>query len=366
MHPQSKPSPATDKCSCPICDNKSIRKVAVLLRNRISPGCFRVLSFALVALFSVIASQAQTQPHSADGSGSALDLKTSRSIEVTLRTHLQIPPEYLIHVGARTPSATPGFDRLSVSFVYPGHPEHSQTLDFLISHDNKTLERIVKWDISGDPAALVPAGSRPVRGNPNAKVVLVNFDDLECPYCAKLHSELFPDTLNHYKDLIKIVYRDEPLTDLHPWAMHAAVNANCLAAQSGQSYWSYVDYLHTHGEDVTGPDRDPKKSDALLDKIALDQGQKDKLDTAKLSACVTKQDETSVRDEMKLGDSLQIDQTPTLYVNGELISGALPEDVLWRAIDRALVSEGVTPPPNPYTPGERSAASANPHSPAKP
>ena len=287
-----------------------------------------------------------------------LDPKIARNIELTLRSKLDIPPDYLIHVGPRTPSDTPGFDTLTVSFDVPGHPEHSQKLNFLISTDNKTLERIARWDISKDPASLVPPGDRPVRGNPSAKVVLVNFDDLECPYCAKLHSELFPDTLDHYKGLIKIVYRDMPIEDLHPWAMHAAVNANCLATQSGTAYWSFVDYVHTHGGDITGPDRDLKKSTALLDKVALEQGEKDKLDSAKLSACIAKQDESGIHTEMKLSDILDIESTPTLYVNGEEVEGAVPEDVLWPVIDRALVSEGVTPPPDPYVQPAKPAAGA--------
>lgn len=314
----------------------------------------------LAALIAAPACPAQTSAiataKAPAASGAALSPSVSRNIELTLRDRLQIPPEYVIHIGQRTPSPTPGFDTLAVFFELPGHPEHSQNLDFLISKDNKTLERISHWDIAADPASLIPAGNRPVRGNPNAKVTLVNFDDLECPYCAKLHSELFPDTLNHYKGLIKIVYRDMPIEQLHPWAMHASVNANCLASQSGTSYWSYVDYLHTHGEDITGPDRDVKKSDAALDKAAMEQGQKDKLDTGKLQACVAKQDEAPIRQEMKLSDSLNINQTPTLYVNGEMIAGALPKDVLWQTIDRALKAEGVTPPPNPYDQPAKTAA----------
>jgi protein-disulfide isomerase len=317
----------------------------LLIQNRVSLG----LMFALLAALAAV-------PCTAQNATKPLDPKTSRNIEVILRSKLNIPPDYVIHVGPRTPSDTQGFDTLTISFDLPGHPEHSQKLDFLISNDNKTLERVARWDISADAASLVPAGDRPVRGNANAKVVLVNFDDLECPYCAKLHSELFPDTLDHYKGLIKIVYRDMPIEELHPWAMHAAVNANCLAAQSTPAYWSYVDYLHTHGEDITGPDRDLKKSTALLDKVALQQGDKDKLDPAKLGACIAKQDESGIREEMKLSDKLDIGSTPTLYVNGEEIEGALPEDVLWPVIDRALVSEGITPPPDPYTQPAKPAA----------
>jgi protein-disulfide isomerase len=290
----------------------------------------------------------------------------SRNIEVTLRSKLQIPPDYVIHVGPRTPSTTPGFDNLKVAFDLPGDPAHSQTLNFMISDDSKTLERVARWSIAGDAADLVPIGNRPILGNPKAKVVLVNFDDLECPFCAKLYSELVPDTMDHYKGLIKIVFRDMPIPELHPWAMRAAVDANCLAAQSGTAYWNYVGYLHTHGDQITGPDRDVTKSHAMLDTLALDEGVKDKLDKAKLSACIAKQDETAVRQEMKLADSLGVNQTPMMYVNGELVAGALPTSVLWRVIDRALVAEGVTPPPNPYDHPAKPPVAGAGGSPAKP
>lgn len=325
-----------------------IRICLVLAAALAAPGC-RAQSSSAGA--SPAASSAK-----APGTQSPLDLKTQRNIEITLRTKLKIPPEYSIHVGLRTPSTTPGFDTLPVTFELPGHPENTQKLEFLISDDSRTLERVARWDVSQDAASAIPSDGRPVRGNPNAKVVLVNFDDLECPFCAKLHSELFPDTLEHYKGLIKIVYHDMPIEELHPWAMRAAVNANCLAAQSGDAYWSYVDYLHLHGEDITGPDRDIKKSNEMLDKETLLEGGKSKLDTAKLGACIAKQDESGIRAELKVAADLDIDQTPTLYVNGEVIEGALPEDVLWRAIDRALVSEGVTPPPNPYDQPAKPAA----------
>lgn len=336
-------------------------------RNRISHGLalgLFLMLFAFLAAAHLGAQSAVPTGAAATTAGTPavpskpIDPIVSRNIEVILRAKLHIPPDYEIHVGPRTASTTPGFDKLRVAFILPGDPEHSQTLNFLISDDNKTLERVAKWDIAGDAADLVPVGDRPVQGNPKAKVVIVNFDDLECPFCAKLYSELFPATLDHYKGLIKIVYRDMPIPELHPWAMHAAVDANCLAAQSGTAYWNYVGYLHTHGEQITGPDGNVKKSQALLDTLALEESNKDKLDTTKVSACLAKQDETPIRKEMKLAAQLGVDQTPTMYINGEVVAGALPESVLWRVIDRALVSEGVTPPPNPYEQPTKPAANS--------
>ena len=336
-------------------------------RNRISLGLSLGLSLVFLAFLGTApcgAQSAATAGGAAKATGTPavqskpIDQVVSRNIEVILRAKLQIPPDYEIHVGPRWASTTPGFDNLQVAFILPGDPAHSQTLNFLISNDNKTLERVAKWDIAGDAADIVPVGNRPVQGNPQAKVVIVNFDDLECPFCAKLYSELFPATLDHYKGLIKIVYRDMPIPELHPWAMHAAVDANCLAAQSGTAYWNYVGYLHTHGEQITGPDGNVKKSQALLDTLALEESNKDKLDTTEVSACLAKQDETPIRNEMKLAAQLGVDQTPTMYINGEVVAGALPKSVLWRVIDRALVSEGVTPPPNPYEQPSKTAANA--------
>jgi protein-disulfide isomerase len=296
-----------------------------------------------------------------------IDPKTDRKIEVMVRAKLTVPADYQIAIGPRMPSDLAGFDTVQITFTLPGRPDHSQTIPFLLSKDGKTLARISRWDISKDPVELVPSADRPVRGNPAAKVVIVNYDDLECPYCAKMHAELFPETLDHYNGLVKIVYRDLPLEELHPWAVHAAVNANCLAAQSATAYWGYVDYLHTHGQDVTGPDRDLTKANATLDKLAKLQGERNKLDAAKLDACISKQDETAVRAEMKQAAGMGIQQTPTLYVNGEALEGALPAKTLWTMIDRALVSEGITPPPNEFNqPAEKqeSAPGSKPTAPA--
>ena len=77
-----------------------------------------------------------------------------------------------------------------------------------------------------------------------------------------------------------------------------------------------------------------------LDKLAREEGQRSKLDLAKLDACIAKQDESAVRASMKQGDSLGVNGTPTLFINGERISGALPQAELWTAIDRALREAG--------------------------
>jgi protein-disulfide isomerase len=274
----------------------------------------------------------------------------NRKIEVMIRSELSVPPQYEMTIGARQKSDMEGYDTIPVTFSLPGRADHSQTVDFLLSKDGSTLARLSKWDIGPDPGSDLPIEGRPVRGTPLAKVTIVNFDDLECPYCARMHAVFFPETLNRYKGLVKFVYMDYPLVEIHPWAMHAAVDANCLAAENDTAYWNYVDYLHVHGQDVSGPDNDAVKASAMLDKLAEQQGALEHADGAKLAACVAKQDDAKVEAEMKAGDKLGVNATPTFFVNGERWAGQLDEAQLWVMIDRALKAEGIAPPAAPQMP----------------
>ena len=302
--------------------------------------------FLLCCLLAVAGSGCHAQSSPAVGSiAQKSDAKQDRRIEVLVRSQLQVPPEYSVTIGARSKSTFPGYSTVPVTFSLPSKAgSKPATVEFLLSDDGSTLARLQKFDLTKDPADVAQLANRPVRGTQSAKVTIVNFDDLECPYCARMHQELFPQTFEHYKGLIKVVYKDDPLVEIHPWAMHASVDANCLADQNGGAYWAYVDYVHGHGDEISGSDRDPAKAGTALDRIARDEGTKGKLDVTTLDACLKKQDKGAVLASMQEAEHLNIDGTPTLFINGERISGALPIDEVWKVIDRALEAEGEKPP----------------------
>ena len=307
---------------------------------------FRILA-ALLTICVTVGCKAQSaaQP--------TLDPVLSRRVEVMIRSQFNIPQDIDLTLGARKPSLIAGYDTLPVTLT---RGQKTQAMDFLISTDGKTLARLETFDLVKDPALMIDIAGRPIRGNPAAKVTVINFDDLECPYCARMHQSLFPSTLERYKDKVRFIYKDFPLTELHPWAMHAAVDANCLATQSGDVYWSYVDYVHSHGDEISGADRNPAKSFDALNRIARQEAALGKLDPGKLDACLAAQDETQVRASLQEGDSLKIDGAPAVFVDGERIDGAIPEDQVWLVIDRALSAAGVTPPAAPASPPQSAGA----------
>jgi protein-disulfide isomerase len=266
-----------------------------------------------------------------------------RKIEVLIRSQFSVPPEYEIQLGARIKSNMEGYDTLPVTFI---HEDKRTSVEFLVSGDGSTLARLEKFNINNNPSLSIDTDRRPARGAPTAKVEIINFDDLECPYCGMLNNEILPATMDHYQGLVKIVYKDYPLPN-HPWALHAAVDANCLATQSASAYWSYVDFVHSHGQEISGASSNPAKSFLDLDNIADTFGTQSNVNQTQLAMCLKKQDASSVNQSLKLGASLGVNATPQVFVDGErLPSGAQPIEKLWPAIDRALKAKGVQPPPS--------------------
>jgi protein-disulfide isomerase len=277
----------------------------------------------------------------------------NRKIERQVRSYYKIPPEVHLSVGTLSPSPDfPGYDTFVVTIENGGK---KQDLTFAVSKDRSSMVRMIKFDLSKDPFAQtmskIDTTGRPIRGAKSSKVVLVNFDDFECPYCARMHQTLFPQILKDYGDRVTFIYMDYPLVEIHPWAIHAAVDANCLAAQNGDAYWDFADYIHANQHDVSNEKTPAARFDAL-DRLTLQQGQKHNLDVVKLQACVKAQDETAVKASMKEAESVGVEATPTMFINGEEVGGgAVSINVVRAALDRALKDANLPVPEHPADAG---------------
>jgi protein-disulfide isomerase len=265
----------------------------------------------------------------------------AQKIERHVRSHYSIPADVKITVGAITPSSElPGYDAVSVVIDGDGK---KQELKLLLSKDRDTLLRVTKFDLSKDPyrdvMSQIDTSGRPTRGAKDAKVVVVNYDDFECPFCARMHETLFPEILKEYGDRVRFIYKDYPLAEIHPWAIHAAVDANCLSAQNTDAYWDFADYIHANKREVDNEKGAAARFDAV-DKIAMLQGQKHNEDVAKLQACIKAQNDDAVRASMKEAEKIGVDATPTMFINGRKIDGAVPIGEIRANLDSALKDAG--------------------------
>ena len=312
---------------------------------------------ALVSLLLCVGCKAQPKP--------AVSPDVNERIQRQIRSYFNIPPDVTITVGAPTASEFPNYDLVPITMSREGK---TQKADFLLSHDGKTLIRFTKLDLSKDPYAEtmseITFKDRPVRGNPDAKVTIVNFDDFECPFCARMHSTLMSEIYPQYKDKIKIVYKDYPLTQIHPWAQHAANDANCLAKESGTAYWDLADYLHANQRSISPAAPNLQASLAEIDQKTLEFGKQNGADQARLQACIKAQSDAIVKASIAEGDKVGVSATPTMFINGERIEGALDADTVKATLNRQLLAAGVQPPPAPAKPSTPSPATTAPAKPA--
>lgn len=298
-----------------------------------------VSSLLLAASLATLGCHAQVPP------AGKLSPDLSRRVELLIRSRTKIPPNYTMTVGPRTPSDVAGFDKIEIVVSADGAPSHP--IPFLLSTDGKTLAQFNKYDISQDPKTIVSGANRPARGGTEAAPVdIVVFDDLECPFCAKMHAELFPALLDRYGSNVRVEYKDFPLSQ-HPWAMRAAIDTNCVGDKSMPAYWNLVDYIHQHAPEIGGADHNVEKANEMLDKLTLDEAKKNNVKIEDVAACIKKQDQEAVKASLKIGEDLGVEATPVLFINGEKLEGAYPLVDVFRMVDEALVAQGKTPPP-PY------------------
>ena len=171
-----------------------------------------------------------------------------------------------------------------------------------------------------------------ILGNPNAKVMLVEYSDTECPFSKRFH-DTTAQIIKEKGNEIAIVYRHFPIAQLHPGAFHEAVATECAYEQGGNEiFWKYIDEVYKR----TGSNNslDPKE----LPKIAGDIG----LDLASFNSCLdTEKYADKVKEQMKSGNDIGVNGTPKSFIlkKGKVvdtIEGAYPYEQVLEKINKAL------------------------------
>jgi protein-disulfide isomerase len=276
-----------------------------------------------------------------DTPAAILNPQLKRNIELVVRDHMSVPATWTIVPQNPTPSAIAGYNNEDVLFE---DGNHQQIVRFLLSTDNLQLARLSNFSLTNIPGTKVSTVDRPVRGPKNAPIEIIDFDDLQCPFCERMNAQVLPGVLTQHKGTVKVVYKDFPLTSIHPWAMHAAIDANCLAAQNETAYWSYIDAVHAQHDQITGTGQNIPASMRVLDALALQKGRGKGIDLDALSVCIAKQDQTGVLESIQEGKDLGVDSTPTMFIAGERLTGLPSDSMLRAAINRALEAKGLAPP----------------------
>ena len=235
-----------------------------------------------------------------------------KTTEAYVRNLFAWGPDYQVKLGSPAQSAAKDFYAVPLEVTRNGETESG---DIYVSKDGKTLLRGEIYDMNADPYAETRSklhiDGNPSEGPADARVTLVEFADFECPHCRALDPSV-KEIVNKYP--VRLVYKDFPIAQLHPWATTAAIGARCAFEQQPGAFWRIHDDLFANQDEIT-PDNVWNK----LGEFASQAG----LDTTKLKACMASPEAAkAVEANREEGLALKVNSTPTVFVNGRpMVSG---------------------------------------------
>jgi len=166
----------------------------------------------------------------------------------------------------------------------------------------------------------------PAKGPEDAPVTIIEFSDFQCPYCGGFATETLPQILQNYGDRVRFVFRDFPLISMHANALKAAEASECADDQG--KFWEYHDLLF---KNQTALDVDSLKG------YAASLG----LDTAAFNECLDSDKYTEeVGKDLQDGQAAGVQGTPSFFINGLPVRGAMPYASFQAAIEAALAEAG--------------------------
>jgi protein-disulfide isomerase len=247
-------------------------------------------------------------------------------LEAYIRHLFVWPPPIEITIGDPKPAPLPGFFEVAIR---GSQGEASQEETFYVSKDGQKIIRGTVFDLAQNPFKTdldkIKTDYQPSIGTPGAPVVLVEFSDFECPYCQQQAKMLREELVKAYPKEVRLYYLDFPLESLHPWAKSAAMIGRCVFHQNAAAFWDYHDWIFENQEQVT-PENLKDKSFEFAKTKGVDAGQ--------LSKCVeTGATEAEVNKTRAEGKALDINSTPTMFVNGRRMVGSLQWPEVKRVID---------------------------------
>ncbi len=235
-----------------------------------------------------------------------------KNTELFVRNLFAWGPEFKVRFGPMSQSVSPGF------YLVPIHVTINDRTDsgtVYVSKDGKTFLRGDMYDMSANPfadnLAHLNIDGNPSLGPDDARVTIVEFSDFECPHCREVFRAL--KSIEPLYPQVRVVFKDFPLTQIHPWAETASIAARCAYIQSPGAFWKLHDSIFENQDVIS--------AENVWEKV-LGFASKAGLDTDAFKACMSSPEAKKAVDANQAdGVSLNVTSTPTVFVNGRTMLG---------------------------------------------
>jgi protein-disulfide isomerase len=240
----------------------------------------------------------------------ATALPTTEQVDAALKRTLGYDPGVTWQIYEIKPAAAPGL----ADVLFAINKQAAQHIYLSSDAENAIIGEMIPFGANpfAPARAKLKGAFGPSRGGPNPPIDIVEFSDLECPHCKKAQPVL--EKLAADFPQVRFIFQQFPLpASLHPWAMKAAQYADCAGQINKDAFWKYVDAIFDNQGGIALATADDK-----LKELAIVNG----LDAMKVSACADSPETAArIKKSMDLGTSLEVNETPTVFMNGRRVRG---------------------------------------------
>ena len=262
------------------------------------------------------------------GSLFALSADPQAEIVQHVREQFKVPGVVSLTAGPFHNSAFPNFLATTVTAE---NGKQKSTQDFYITKDNRTLVLgsvlNLGLDLRREALRTIVTTNQPTQGPAHAPVTIVEYADLECPSCGRLHEFLEKELLPKYGDKVRVIFKEFPL-QFHDWALTAAIANECVYEIKPEAFALYrsLIYQNQSGTNATNV------RDTLLgyaDQVGVDR--------VRLAGCLdSKASLPRVDEGTREAKRLEIQSTPTCFINGRMLTGFISAEDYYKVVDAAL------------------------------
>jgi protein-disulfide isomerase len=282
-----------------------------------------LLLFVLAGVVTQSAQNTATPPQASN------DQATRDKIASYLRKRFSLSNAATITVGALQPSIYADFDLTAVT-IQEG--KDKQSSKFYVSKDGNYLIEGNIFGLNDNPYSevekLIKTQGQPSVGPSDAPVMIVEYADLECPHCAEMQQFIEKQLLPKYASKVRVIFKEFPLFNIHPWAVMGAVADECAYQINPATFLPYRNLIYQNQNAIKA---------ATAGQQLLDYGVQAGVDRDKLSACInSKATLPRVRQDYLEGEKLNVSSTPTFFINGKMVTGSLPVQAFEALVDQAL------------------------------
>jgi protein-disulfide isomerase len=263
--------------------------------------------------------------------GSVIDLHQNSTAEMAQRIQevFKTAPTMKLSVGGFKASPAPDFEQGTLT-MDDGKAKQDRTV--LLTRDRKHLIVSELYSLAVDPRQqalhTISLHDEASQGPVGAPVTIVEYADLQCPTCARVQEFLETKIVPRYGNKVRIVFKEFPLLGIHDWSLNAAIACQCAYEINPSAYVPLRSAIFKNQQTINV---------ANLRETLLSFGEEAGANRVKLAGCLdAKSSYPRIQRDLAEAKRLQVNQTPTVFINGRMMIGLPSEDAYYQAIDEAL------------------------------